>query len=303
MADWPRGDFGSTLRAARERRGLSLRQLSDATKISPRALESLERNEFSRLPGGIFSRAFVRTYAIEVGLNPDNTVRQFVDECPPDATRAGEPAGVQTEDPVAVESDRVAATTVVRLVALSVPLAAVLLYFGAEGRPASRREPAPSASTTAGAAVGAPAGAAAAYSEPALAPASPRDRSSASPDEAVPVGTAARTVPGVAAAAADIGPTSARRSAAVVPLTVSLLATRECWVRMMVDGERTAGRLMRAGEQQTIDVRGEFVLTAGDASALAMRLNGVAAKTLGKAGQVVTVRLNTSNFTRYLSGR
>src|SRR5689334_14215330 len=137
-ADTSRDDLGSTLRVARERRGLSLRQLSDATKISLRTLEALELNEFSRLPAGVFSRAFVRSYATEVGLDPDAAVRQFVDECPPDA--AGKPAGVQAEDPAAVESDRIAATTFVRLIAVSVPLAAALLYFSAEGRPVSRRD-------------------------------------------------------------------------------------------------------------------------------------------------------------------
>src|SRR4051794_39535358 len=60
-------DFGGTLRAARERRGLSLRQIATATKISMLTLEALERNDLARLPGGIFSRAFVRAYALEVG--------------------------------------------------------------------------------------------------------------------------------------------------------------------------------------------------------------------------------------------
>ena len=47
----------------------------------------------------------------------------------------------------------------------------------------------------------------------------------------------------------------------------------------------------------------ELVLTAGDASALAVTLNGAEARPLGKAGQVVTARLNPSNFKEYLSNR
>ena len=61
VLDRASGDFGSRLRAARERRGVSLRQIATATKISVSALEALERNDLSRLPGGIFSRAFVRS--------------------------------------------------------------------------------------------------------------------------------------------------------------------------------------------------------------------------------------------------
>jgi cytoskeleton protein RodZ len=72
-------DFGGKLRQARERRGISLRQIAAITKISAAALEALERNDTSKLPGGIFSRAFVRSYAVEVGLDPEQTVREFLD--------------------------------------------------------------------------------------------------------------------------------------------------------------------------------------------------------------------------------
>ena len=64
-------DFGGKLREAREGRGISLRQIATSTKISVAALEALERNDVSKLPGGVFSRAFVRSYASEVGLDPD----------------------------------------------------------------------------------------------------------------------------------------------------------------------------------------------------------------------------------------
>src|SRR3954471_20028250 len=77
------GDFGSRLRAARERRGITVRQVASATKISASAIEALERNDLSGLPGGIFSRAFVRAYAIEVGLDPDLAIEQFQEQFPP----------------------------------------------------------------------------------------------------------------------------------------------------------------------------------------------------------------------------
>ena len=70
--------FGLNLKLAREGRGLSLRQIATSTKISMAALEALERDDFSRLPGGIFSRAFVRAYATEVGIDPETTVQQFL---------------------------------------------------------------------------------------------------------------------------------------------------------------------------------------------------------------------------------
>ena len=72
-------DFGAKLRKAREGRGISLRQIASSTKISVAALEALERNDVSRLPGGLFSRAFVRSYAAEVGLDPDTVLNEFLD--------------------------------------------------------------------------------------------------------------------------------------------------------------------------------------------------------------------------------
>jgi len=85
------GDFGARMRQARELRGVSLRQIAEATKISVSALEALERNDISRLPGGIFSRAFVRSYAAEIGVDPEQTVREFLAQFPHDSVTAGSP--------------------------------------------------------------------------------------------------------------------------------------------------------------------------------------------------------------------
>src|SRR2546428_13732700 len=92
------GDFGRKLREARERRGVSLRQIANSTKISVSALEALERNDISRLPGGIFSRAFVRSYAVEVGLDPEETIHDFIAQFPQDSVTAGHPTSAHIED-------------------------------------------------------------------------------------------------------------------------------------------------------------------------------------------------------------
>src|SRR5512146_2068377 len=85
-------DFGGHLRQAREQRGVTLRQIADRTKISVPALEALERNDISRLPGGIFTRAFVRAYAREVGIDPEDTVRRFLARFPDESTDELPPA-------------------------------------------------------------------------------------------------------------------------------------------------------------------------------------------------------------------
>lgn len=78
---------------------------------------------------------------------------------------------------------------------------------------------------------------------------------------------------------------------------------RPCWVSATVDGRLVIDRLMQAGEGQTVEVRRELVLRAGDAAALTLRLNGVEAKPLGGDGEVVTLRLNLTNFKEYLQSQ
>src|SRR5262245_47305788 len=91
MAPGKSGTFGDKLRQARERRGVTLRQIADSTKLSVAVLDALERNDFSRLPGGIFSRAFVRSFAAEVGLDPEQMVRDFLAEFPDGGNIANHP--------------------------------------------------------------------------------------------------------------------------------------------------------------------------------------------------------------------
>ena len=128
IAERQGADFGTMMKRARETRGISLRQIADVTKISVSALDALERNEISRLPGGIFSRAFVRSYAVEVGLDPEQTVRDFIAQFPHDSVTAGSPH-VPHEDNEALESRREVAATAVQLVAIALAIIGVILYF------------------------------------------------------------------------------------------------------------------------------------------------------------------------------
>ena len=56
---------GSVLGLAtiRQNRGISLAQIAEATKMSVRSLEAIERGEFSKLPGGIYNTSYIRQYA------------------------------------------------------------------------------------------------------------------------------------------------------------------------------------------------------------------------------------------------
>jgi cytoskeleton protein RodZ len=123
-------DFGTKLRQARERKGIALREIANRTKISIAVLEALERSDVTRLPGGLFSRAFVRSYAREVGLDPDATVEEFIGLLPQDAVAAAHGRVDQVEDTQLFESDRRVASSVLWILLISVPLAGGVLYLG-----------------------------------------------------------------------------------------------------------------------------------------------------------------------------
>src|SRR5204862_3106980 len=136
-------DFGGKLRQARERRGISLRQIASSTKIAAAALEALEKNDISKLPGGIFSRAFVRSYAVEVGLDPDETVKEFLErfnqEPPPSAEAMA--AAIPEEERQFEQRQRQALKALGFGVALVVVLL-VVLFFAFRKRPVLPPHPA-----------------------------------------------------------------------------------------------------------------------------------------------------------------
>jgi cytoskeletal protein RodZ len=125
------------LRTAREAKGLSHRQVADATKLSVRAIESLERDCLRELPEGIYRRSIVKAVAREVGLNPDQILNAFVALHPDDLPSM--PAAAIAEPKVSASQHRLFA-----LVSAALPLIGGVLYLAAQlARPAVHDAPAP----------------------------------------------------------------------------------------------------------------------------------------------------------------
>lgn len=72
------GDFGNKFRKAREKRELSLDDVSNVTKISSRMLQAIEEERFDLLPGGVFNKGFIRAYAKHLGLNDEEAVTDYL---------------------------------------------------------------------------------------------------------------------------------------------------------------------------------------------------------------------------------
>ena len=261
-------DLGSRLHQARERRGLSLSQVAASTKIPLVILEALEKNDVAKLPGGLFGRAFVRSFAAEVGLDPDEAVEALAARAVSRLSPGSRPVSERLDDNEAFESNRQIAATFLRLAAVSVPLAALIVYFGSVGRrPQSGTAGAPGAAVVRG-----------------------------QPAERALVADAVN-----AAAARGPGPNPAEVAApGEERVIVGVLATRACRFSTSVDGGPAVERNLEAGERFTVEMRRETTLSAADAGAVTLTFNGAEARPLGGPGESVTVHLNPGNIKDYL---
>jgi len=70
--------IGTELQEARHTRGMTLEEVSAATKVPVRILEDIEENHLDRLPGGVFARAHLRAYARQVGVDADALVDAYL---------------------------------------------------------------------------------------------------------------------------------------------------------------------------------------------------------------------------------
>lgn len=87
----PEETFGARLRRERERRHIALSSISENTKIRASLFESLERNDVSHWPSGIFRKAYIRAYAAAVGLDADAIAKEFLERFPDPADVVPEP--------------------------------------------------------------------------------------------------------------------------------------------------------------------------------------------------------------------
>ena len=248
-------DLGTTLRTARERRQLPLTGLAVKTKIPVKLLAALEQNDFDKVPSGIFVRGYLRAYAREVGLDPDQVIEQYLAESGAAAPAAAEAPVLRKADE-AIDEARVDPNLSESGPgwAYALIVAALLVAVISFNRSDSSDEPAP-------------------------APAPLLEHAAAQAD--APHATPSEDLHAVATAGAG--------------LRFEMQAQGLCWVEAVVDGKKVVYRLMQPGERQTIEPEREIVLRIGDPGALTYTVNGKPGEPLGKPGVPVTVRFTSES--------
>lgn len=85
----PQETFVTRLRRQRLRARVSIEQIADSLRIKPEIIAAFEANDLSEWPKGLYSRAWIRTYALAVDLDPVDTVDEFCRLFPQGDRRAG----------------------------------------------------------------------------------------------------------------------------------------------------------------------------------------------------------------------
>jgi hypothetical protein len=127
--------IGGILREARNRRKLDLSEVEGAIKIRMRYLLAMENEEWDVLPGGAYTRGFLRTYASYLGLDGDRIAEDFRN-----ATAAGgRPSGAEPIAPLRGGSGRAAvprrAVAVFLVAGLIAAMVVIGLLSGGNGGP------------------------------------------------------------------------------------------------------------------------------------------------------------------------
>jgi len=293
-------------------RGVSLEEISFATKISLRFLEAIEREDFSKLPGGIFSRSFIRTYARYLGLDEDRVVAEF--------QLAAQPQTDFDLHRMAAGNSRFGRpgerTTLIATAVAVVLLVTGYLLFRYSRRAAEAPAPPPPAPIVK--LTPAPAPPPPAAPAPSIdATAVPGVNPAAGGEVAPPVAAGTTLVPGTTTTpgtppkpqdrpAAGLNPTAPSTPAtgsgqqvkpsANADMVLQVAATERAWVAVDADGKTVFQRVLNPDEVQTLHAQKSFEVTTGNAQAVILTLNGETLKPLGRRGEVKSVHLTRDDL-------
>jgi cytoskeleton protein RodZ len=283
----PLTHFGARLKEQREKRGITLDQISKSTKIGTRFLEALEEDHFDRLPGGIFNKGFVRAYARSVGLDADQAVTDYLA-----ATGANQlnPEALDQaplpEPPPEVKRPRSAGFPWGTIATLLLILAFSFAVWGFFSRVTSNREKEPTQ---------APRSQTSSTTSHTLSQPSANASDSGASASAQPAVVTGSSQPPVAAnsSAPQTDSTSTPISREII---LRIKAREDSWLSITVDGEVTSEQTLSASEEKTVRARNGIVIRTGNIGALDFTFQGKQLPPQGEPGEVKTLAFDANGW-------
>jgi cytoskeleton protein RodZ len=310
--------LGETLRRERERRHLSLDQVSRELKIAPRFLEAIESEQFDLLPGGVFAKSFVRQYARMLELDEEEAAAEIERIlAPPPLPQLSEGAPQAAPPAMHAFSPRVDSISTRRfgssswisalamVIAVTVGCSLVYAWWQRDRRQASTAAAAPHAAaavttenTVQPAAT--PTAATTSSAIPALVTASAPDAASQPPAEDQSVAQPQAQAQSAAEVKDDPANSPITQAATVPkgsgPVKVEILAEEPVWVLARTDGKYAFSGTLEANETRVVQADETILLRLGNAGGVTITLNGKALPAIGPKGQVRTVQLTSGGF-------
>lgn len=259
-------------------RGVSRAEICAATRIGTRFLEALENEQWEVLPGGIFNRGFIRAVARFLGLDEDDLVAEY-DLALSEQAPVG-PVVVSAPPPRKSPPKRALLISLTALSALVLLAGSWLGWRWQHNRLRQAANEARGISTV----LALPAG-----TQPNQPPQSPNGEDQPSPSN-VSVGDSTR----VAALAA--GPSLTQPENQIQGLELKIEAGKETRVSISVDGAKAFDGSIIAGQSRTFTARDGIDISANDAGALLLELNGQTLAPLGPPGQPGSATLTRSDL-------
>jgi cytoskeleton protein RodZ len=160
---------GDDLRQARLARRLAIADIVRETKIPVSLVRAIEQNQFVALPGGLFTRGYLRAYAREVALDPEEVVEQYRSEfeVPSFTPTIAADDRMRRNSSLDAAEPRGGIAQTIALVAIGL---AAMVYFGSWRRPAQPAENRLSAAAAATAAAPKPVATTGSVDQPASGP-------------------------------------------------------------------------------------------------------------------------------------
>jgi len=270
--------FGESLRRERELRGVTLPEISNATKISLRYLRALENNQFDRLPGGIFNRGFVRAVARYLRLDDSHWVGEYV------RAAQEEPEMVAQYAPPSAKpaSSRVGVWSLAVLVA-GFGISAYVVHEIRSQRAAQAAQSAVVQASQEEART--------ALLQPATSDTFPTGENSQ--PEAPPVTPVASPLP---AESRNLATPAGAAAVEAGELRLQVDVMESAWLNIRVDGEPAYSGTMQPGESRTFLGGSQIELSTGNASAVVLTLNGETLAPLGNPGEVKRITLSARDL-------
>jgi len=282
---------GDYLRELRQRRGLSLEEMSRATRVASRYLECLESDRFSALPAPVFTRGFIRAYCQAVGEPPDEALARYESRDgatppPPRTTPAAGPPPVPAES--GARSRSAVLVSFVLLVILGMALFAVaLMTQPAREERVDRRPPADAVASLPAPAAPTVPEASPPSSPPAAPPTPPRPAAVAPPP--APASAVVTAAPVRATAPpAWLPDVQAATGGVASPYRLVAHVSEATWIRVRTEDGRNIEETVPAGEVRVWVSNRPFVLTLGNAGGVTLELNGRTLPPLGASGAVIS---------------